>query len=67
MLRCSASCTLTHCDCCRSYAPLVAGRDVFGDKSKPPGPGLFTGTFDFASPPVRPAARAARPRAMRRG
>ena len=32
------------------YAPLVTGRDVFADKSKPPGPGRFMGTFDFASP-----------------
>ena len=33
------------------YAPLVAGRDVFGDTSKPSSSSLFTGTFDFASPP----------------
>ena len=32
------------------YAPLVAGRDVFGDVTRPPGPGLFTGTWDFSSP-----------------
>lgn len=38
----------------RSYAPLVAGRDKFADKAFPPGPGRFTGTFDFESPPVRP-------------
>lgn len=37
----------------RRYAPLVAGRDKFADKAFPPGPGRFTGTFDFASAPVR--------------
>jgi hypothetical protein len=39
----------------RRYAPLVAGRDKFADKAFPPGPGRFTGTFDFALQPVRAA------------
>lgn len=32
-------------------APLVEGRSSFGDASKPPGAGRWTGAFDFASPP----------------
>jgi len=33
------------------YAPLVAGRDVFADASRPAGAGRFSGTFDFDAPP----------------
>ena len=33
------------------YAPLVAGRSVFADQSKPAQPGRFTGMYDFQSAP----------------
>ena len=49
----TAAAHLTHHVMSSSYAPLVAGRDKFADKAFPPGPGTFTGTFDFESASVR--------------